>query len=136
MFIAWGFTPSRKSGFVILSVSYDNRFDDHQRSFIENRGHRMMEATSFGEALELAATYQYDVVILGASVPHWDRLHISTVAIQRHGSVKILCVQTEGVPNLPFARGYVGQGDHVGFALAVEELERLERRQSPKSMQN
>lgn len=58
----------------ILSVSYDASLLTTRRMILESKGHHVVSALGFTEALNCCQNArQYDLVILGHSIPHTDK---------------------------------------------------------------
>jgi CheY-like chemotaxis protein len=57
----------------ILSISYDSTLLRTRQQFFEQRGYVVVSAEGFTEALERCLGGEFDVVVMGHSIPHRDK---------------------------------------------------------------
>ncbi len=69
--VAAGTMPKR-----ILSVSYDAVLLATRKMLLEQKGYSVMSALGFTEALEQCQNEDFDLFILGHSIPERDKVHL------------------------------------------------------------
>jgi CheY-like chemotaxis protein len=60
----------------ILSVSYDSVLLATREMLLQQRGYAVTSALGYTEALEHCRYGEFDLFILGHSIPHKDKLHL------------------------------------------------------------
>jgi DNA-binding response OmpR family regulator len=60
----------------ILSVSYDDRLLLAQRRLLEQQGYHVTSVLGFKEAMAVCADQDFDLFILGASIPDADNIKL------------------------------------------------------------
>jgi DNA-binding response OmpR family regulator len=77
----------------ILSVSYDVMLLSTRQIMLESRGYTVTSAEGFVDAMRLCSECNYDLLIIGHSIPHTDkkalvaatRCDAPVLALLRHG---------------------------------------------------
>jgi DNA-binding response OmpR family regulator len=85
----------------ILSVSYDSVLLATREMLLEQRGYEIQSALGFTDAVKHCQNDNFDLFILGHSIPHNDKLHLietfrnncsaPILSLERFGEVKVSC---------------------------------------------
>jgi DNA-binding response OmpR family regulator len=85
----------------ILSVSYDASLLATRRMLLEQRGYKVTSALGFTQAIAHCKTPDFDLFILGHSIPVSDKLELirtfrqscdaPILSLERHGEEKVQC---------------------------------------------
>jgi DNA-binding response OmpR family regulator len=85
----------------ILSVSYDGVLLATREMLLEQKGYEVTSCLGFTEAMEHCKNGNFDLFILGHSIPHKDKLHLINafrgscpapiLSLERFGEVKVSC---------------------------------------------
>jgi len=97
----------------VLCVSYDVALLTTRRLLLEGAGHEVTPASSFTEASEHCKEGEFDLFILGHSIPVGDIADLIRIS-RAHGSAPILSLQVPGDGNTPGA-------DYCAFSSGPEE---------------
>jgi DNA-binding NtrC family response regulator len=83
----------------ILSISYDSALLTTRQWILEKAGYDVSSALGFAEALEVSARHDFDLVVMGHSMPQKDKIALfdaihakcsaSLLSILRHGDTPI-----------------------------------------------
>lgn len=86
----------------ILSISYDRALLQTRSMLLEEAGFEVVSASSFRQAFELCRAGEFDLLIIGHSIPPRDKA--SLIASARHGSkAPVLSIRTDTEPPAPGA---------------------------------
>lgn len=108
----------------ILSISYDPLLLSTRELMLEGRGYIVTSVEGFVAAVEACKSDDYDLVILGHSIPHADKQAI-VQEIKRHCDVPILSLLRVG--EKPVA-GVVDAVDAMRPDLLLEDVDILLKR--------
>lgn len=85
----------------ILSVSYDQALLATRKMLLEHRGYDVTSALGFSDAVEQCQNSDFDLFILGHSIPEKDKLNLiktfrsncaaPIVSLERMGEKQVLC---------------------------------------------
>jgi DNA-binding response OmpR family regulator len=84
----------------LLSVSYDVGLLTTRRMLLEQRGYEVISALGFNAALECCRTGEFDLFILGHSVPHEDKIALIH-AFRENCDAPILSLQRKDEEPVP-----------------------------------
>jgi len=105
----------------ILSVSYDVMLLNTRQLMLEACGHTVTSAEGFVEAMRLCTEGDYDMLIIGHSIPHTDKKALSEAAIS-HCRATVLALLRQGEPELGGATKSVDAANPQLLITAVAEL--------------
>jgi CheY-like chemotaxis protein len=111
----------------ILSVSYDATLLRTRQLLLESRGYVVTSAEGYVEAISKCSSGNYDLLIIGHSIPHADKKAIVTEAKQ-HGSLPVLALLRVNEPELENASESVDVLRPEVLLDAVERLAPLNQR--------
>ena len=60
----------------ILSISYDESLLETRRMMLEREGYEVHSAFGFAKAIDMCRSDEFDLIIMGHSIPHEDKLQI------------------------------------------------------------
>lgn len=86
----------------VLSISYDPSLLTTRQMLLEQAGYSVVSAHGFTEALEQCHAAQYDIVLMGHSMPRKDKSALAA-AIREHCAAPILSIRRPDEPPLPEA---------------------------------
>lgn len=78
----------------ILSISYDTALLETRRLVLEGAGYEVTSAWSFKPAFELCKSHDFDLVIVGHSIPVNDKASM-LAAVRRNSNVPVLSIRKE-----------------------------------------
>ncbi len=110
--------PERK----VLSVSFDKTVSDSRCAILRQGGYAVTAITSAEEALQLLATEQFDLVVIGHRFPKTNKQELAAQARQQwHTPVLLVCGASAETDILADARVYALEGAE-GLLAAVRTL--------------
>jgi DNA-binding response OmpR family regulator len=108
----------------ILSISYDPILLSTRQVLLESRGHTVTSAEGYIEAMRKCREGDYDLLIIGHSIPHEDKKTILN-EMRQHCDAPVLALVRSGEQKLDAVNEAV---DASRPDLLVAAVERLTRR--------
>ena len=105
----------------ILSVSYDAALLRTRQLVLESRGYEVVSAEGFSEAIEKCKDGEYDLIIIGHSIPHGDKQTI-VQEFHRHCPAPVLALLKTGEWQLREATASIESFDPNVVLAAVESI--------------
>jgi len=113
---------------TILAMSYDPvRLSERQKLFAK-KGFLVVPATSLEIALRVIEENEYDLLLVGASVPAEDREKISLKFREFQDEAAILWVTAKSLEPTPLADGFAIAGDPEALLQASSSLLNMGKR--------
>ena len=107
----------------ILSISYDLSLLSIRQMLLETQGHKVISAEGFVQALEKCKSGDYDLLIIGHSIPHTDKEALIEETKKRCNA-PILSLKRSGEP---MPNGATEEVDPTRPDLLLEAVKRLTR---------
>jgi len=105
----------------ILSVSYDATLLRTRRMILEKAGYEVVSTSDLAEALEKCRSTDYDLVIMGHSIPRSDKLEIIR-ALRQHCPAPVLALLRGGEAPLKEAAESIDPFNPTLLLSAVERI--------------
>ena len=105
----------------ILSVSYDETLLRTRESLLESQGYSVRSAEGFTDALKYCNAGDYDLVVMGHSIPHRDKQALFD-AIRRSCDAPVLALLRVNEPSLPGAAASIDPMEIKTFLETVRTL--------------
>lgn len=105
----------------ILSVSYDAMLLSTRQMMLESHGYTVTSAEGFVDAIRMCRGGNYDLLIIGHSIPHTDKEAIVAEMLQ-HCSAPVLALLRPNEAQLECATESVDAGRPDLLVAAVERL--------------
>ena len=83
----------------VLSISYDSSLATTRQMLLEQAGYTVTSAFGFLQAMERCHSSEYDIVLMGHSIPRSEKSALVTV-IRQHCDAPILSIRVQGDPPL------------------------------------
>jgi|SRR5690348_6443918 DNA-binding NtrC family response regulator len=114
---------------VILSISQDERLAHVRQMVLESEGWQVVTTTDTVDALQWLATGNFDVAVLGHSIPPAERVSLAQKikVIRPDLPIVMVCVQGDNAFSKQFADERVGSLD--GPVALIDVIRRLTRQQ-------
>ncbi len=109
---------------LIIAVSYDAESLNRRITSLQNDGHAVVPASSLKSCLSALTFNNYDLLVIGATVPMQDRQAIAAASRRIRKEGQILSVEWPGEKPLATADRMVQAGDESGLLAAVRTLAR------------
>lgn len=107
--------------FRILSISYDATLLMTRQHLLEQQGYSVTSAEGFTEAMEFCQGGDYDLVVIGHSIPHKDKEAIFK-RVQQTCAAPVIALSRGTEPPLKGAVDTVDPMNPVKFLEAVERI--------------
>jgi len=105
----------------ILSISYDRTLLSSRQMLLERSGFAVSSAEGFVQALKRCGEGSYDLVVMGHSIPHEDKLALFEV-ITRECPVPVISLTRGLERDLPGAAATVDPFDQKTFLETVDRF--------------
>jgi DNA-binding NtrC family response regulator len=105
----------------VLSISYDPILLSIRQQLLEQNGYTVVSAEGFTEAMERCRGGEYDMVVMGHSIPHKDKEALFD-AVTRHCKVPVLCLMRTGEPPLAGVAASIDPMSPSDFLKAVQDI--------------
>jgi hypothetical protein len=105
----------------IFSVSYDEPLLRTREVLLQRQGYSVTPALGFTAAVEVCNASHFDLLILGHSIPHKDKVHLMTV-FREMCSAPILALQRHGDQYLDGADAHVYPDDIETLLQTVDNV--------------
>ena len=83
----------------VLSISYDSSLLTTRQMLLEQAGYTVTSALGFEEAMERCHSSQYDIVLIGHSIPRTEKSTLAAI-LRQHCDAPILSIRMQGDPPL------------------------------------
>ena len=107
--------------FRILSISYDATLLKTRQHLLEQKGYDVTSAEGFTEAMECCQAGDFDLVVIGHSIPHKDKEAIFK-AVQQTCSAPVIALSRGTEPPLKGALDTVDPMNPVKFLDCVDRV--------------
>ena len=107
--------------FRILSISYDGTLLKTRHDMLHQRGYVVTSAEGFTEAMEQCHAGEFDLVVIGHSIPHNDKEALFS-AVQESCAAPVIALSRGSEPQLKGAADTVDPMDPKCFLKAVEKI--------------
>ena len=107
--------------FHILSISYDATLLKTRQHLLEQKGYSVTSAEGFTEAMECCHGGDFDLVVIGHSIPHKDKEAIFK-AVQQTCAAPVIALSRGSEPPLKGAADIVDPMNPVKFLDAVDRV--------------
>lgn len=120
------------SSCLILSVSRDERLLRTREMVLESAGWQVVPAMETDEALRRFQEQDFDVVVLGHSIPSSERIWLAQTmkSIRSNVPIVMVCIQGDNTFSTKFADARVGSLD--GPVVLINAIRRLTARANNK----
>ena len=105
----------------VLSISYDKVLLHVRHRLLENKGYSVVSVEGFGDALETCQNLQYDLVVIGHSIPAKDK-ELILQAIRKTGNTPVIALSRLGEPDLEGVAATVDPFDPVNFVKTIDRI--------------
>jgi DNA-binding response OmpR family regulator len=95
----------------ILSISYDETLLRTRELMLRSVGHQVTSAYGYHEALELCAASDYELTIVGHSIPEKDKLGIIDCVRRQNPNAIVIALTRAGERRIKEVDHYVNPGD-------------------------
>jgi DNA-binding response OmpR family regulator len=122
----------------ILSISYDTVLLHTRRMLLEEAGFEVVSASSFRQAFDLCRAGDFDLLIIGHSIPPSDKASMIAAARKSSGA-PVLSIRNDTEPAVPGAdySVYGLEGPKVLLEAVNESLHKAqERKQAERTITN
>lgn len=118
---------------LILSISRDERFLHLRQMVLESAGWNVVTTTDAVDALRSLASRNFDVVVLGHSIPPTERVSLAQKikVIKPDIPIVMVCVHGDNSFSKEFADARVGSLD--GPVVLINAIRRLARKRQSQS---
>ncbi|SRR5581483_216436 len=107
--------------FRILSISYDATLLRTRQHLLEQKGYAVTSAEGYTEAMECCAAGDFDLVVIGHSIPHKDKEAIFKT-VQKTCGAPVIALSRGSEPPLKGAAETVDPMNPVKFLEAVDRV--------------
>ena len=109
---------------TILSISYDESLLLTRQMLLQQMGHTVYSAAGFSRAYKICTEYggQFDLIVLGHSIPHDDKIAIVQHCKNACNMCPILALLRSGEAPIPGAARSVDSSDPQAFMAAINEI--------------
>lgn len=105
----------------VLSISYDKVLLHVRHRLLENKGYSVVSVEGFGDALKTCQNLQYDLVVIGHSIPAKDK-ELILQAIRKTGNTPVIALSRLGEPDLEGVAATVDPFDPVNFVKTIDRI--------------
>ena len=119
---------------LILSISQDERLLRSRQMVLESVGWQVVTTTDVVDALRWLGERNFDVVVIGHSIPSAERVSLAQKMkiIRPDVPIVMVCIQGDNAFSKEFADARVGSLDGPLVLInAIRRLTRQQKRQSP-----
>lgn len=108
----------------ILSISYDDSLLLTRQLLLQQMGHIVHSAAGFSRAYKLCADSgsRFDLIVLGHSIPHDDKIEIVQHCTNACNMCPVLALLRSGEAPIPGAARSVDSSDPEAFMAAIHEI--------------
>ena len=108
----------------ILSISYDDSLLLTRQLLLEQMGHTVYSAAGFSRAYKLCEEKgsQFDLIVLGHSIPHDDKIAIVQHCANACNKCPVLALLRSAEASIPGAARSVDSSDPQAFMAAINEI--------------
>jgi DNA-binding response OmpR family regulator len=95
----------------ILSISYDEMLLRTRDLLLSDAGHVVTSAFGYHEGIDQSAAGDFDMVIIGHSIPHKDKLDFIAKFRESNPQAAVIALTRAGEPKVHEVDYYVNPGD-------------------------
>lgn len=107
--------------FRILSISYDAALLKTRQHLLEQKGYSVTSAEGFTEAMECCHAGQFDLVVIGHSIPHRDKEALFNT-VQQTCAAPVIALSRGSEPPLKGAAATVDPMNPIRFLESVDKI--------------
>lgn len=107
--------------FRVLSISYDGTLLKTRHDMLQQKGYAVTSAEGFNNAMEHCRSGEFDLVVIGHSIPHQDKEALFNT-VQESCAAPVIALARGSEPELKGAVDTLDPMDPHRFLKAVEKI--------------